>query len=297
MMMYPPKRIPERGFTLIELLVVIAIIGLLASIVTVSLSSSQDRAKQAKIESFASQVHHALAADAVGIWKFEENGITVADISGNKINGSLSNAAARQSDAQCGLGFGGCLNLADTYSVGFGDPVSLRIQKEITISAWIRTSGDTTSGGGAIVSKYVDGNNFWYQLAVGGTAIFGTVPANYIAFAVSSGTVPNANANIVVSPASIADGKWHHVVGTFKPNDMVRLYIDGQLVDGESTTLTTIGATSTAAVSVKIGNSNYPGTFNGFVDEVGIYARTLTAGDVGYLYAQGLKKLQIAGEL
>ncbi len=37
-----------RGFTLIELLVVIAIIGLLASIVTASLSSTQARARDAR---------------------------------------------------------------------------------------------------------------------------------------------------------------------------------------------------------------------------------------------------------
>src|SRR3989344_8353230 len=80
----------RKGFTLIELLVVIAIIGLLASIVTVSLSSSQDRAKQAKIESFAAQVHHALAADAVGIWDFDGN---ANDTSGLKNNGSVNGAA------------------------------------------------------------------------------------------------------------------------------------------------------------------------------------------------------------
>ncbi len=67
----------RRGFTLIELLIVIAIIGILASIVLVSLSSGREKAK---IAAFKSTVH-SLQTKAVEVC--EDGALDFTDVTGS----------------------------------------------------------------------------------------------------------------------------------------------------------------------------------------------------------------------
>ena len=72
----------KKGFTLIELLVVIAIIGLLSSIVIISMRNARKDAELKKVMQFSASIQHALGAYTIGAWRFEDSRVSDTGIEG-----------------------------------------------------------------------------------------------------------------------------------------------------------------------------------------------------------------------
>lgn len=87
--------------------------------------------------------------------------------------------------------------------------------------------------------------------------------------------------------SSLADGNWHHVVAVRETQTTARLYIDGVSVDTDSngsmgTILTEAGGTSPMIGAFNSGGAG--SFFNGRIDDVRLYNRALTAGEIEALY-------------
>jgi hypothetical protein len=212
----------------------------------------------------------ALAASGpIGVWKLDEgHGTTVADSSGNGNNGVLSGGVSWVAGVfGPGLAFDG-----QSGQVKVADNAALEPADTVTVSAWFKNDGSPGS--------------YRYILAKGTR---GCTAASYGLY-----TGPNGGLQFYVSRQrgavytrspdagqGIWDGQWHLAVGTYDGSN-VRLYIDGVQVGSGTAWSGTLEYLLPSSNDFYIGN--YPGCqprwFLGDIDDVDVWDRALSAGDV-----------------
>jgi fibronectin type 3 domain-containing protein len=187
----------------------------------------------------------------------EKTGTTAGDASVNANNGTIS-GATRTPIGRFGstLTFDG---LNDWVTVP--DAASLDPTSGLTLSAWLKPSALT--GWRTAVMKETTGNHVW--------ALYGNRNTN----------VPTAEINIggiqvVNGTGQLPVNAWSHLAVTYD-GSALRLYVNGSLVATQPDS----GAVATSNGVLHIGgNSIWGEWFSGQIDEVRVYNRALSAGEI-----------------
>jgi len=86
-----------------------------------------------------------------------------------------------------------------------------------------------------------------------------------------------------VSPSSIQNKEWHHIVGTYN-GETSSLYVDGELISEKMNLNGSLDICNGGEII--IGKSwNEEGNFSGLLDEIGIWNRPLKENEVKHLYS------------
>jgi len=211
---------------------------------------------------FGARLNHAhpYTKGLVGMWLFNEgSGIRCVDSSIQGNDGTM-------------VGFGvpansrsiHGLNLNGSGYINVPNSMSLNSMNQITITAWFKTSIDTTR----ILSKRGATPNSGYM-------IYTSVDKKlYVGISISN-TFRNVAGSIVT------DGLWHFGVGTYD-GYMIKMYVDGVLRGSGAFT----GSIDTNLNILSIGNEQlYANLFyNGNIDDVRIYNRALNASEIKEQY-------------
>jgi hypothetical protein len=208
----------------------------------------------------------------VGHWKLDEaSGLNAADSSGLGNNGTLMGMTG--SEWTTGILDGAMtFNGTDQY-VDLGNPASLQLTGEVTISAWVKMQPGNEGVYMGIAGKMggSTGANRGYVLVRHDTNVFRL-------WLITDGTFNGADSDVTYN-----DTEWHHLVGVVSGNTG-SLYVDGikQVTEAEGE-LQDSGNYAFIGRQYDDDESNDGRFWNGIVDEVCIYDRALTPAEVASL--------------
>lgn len=200
----------------------------------------------------------------VGYWPLDAtSGTNAADVSGNNNNGAVNGATWNASGR-----VNGCLNFNGVNNyVQITNPVC----NDFSIAFWVKTTqaagtGQWYNGAGLVDGDYPGTANDFGTALVGGKFAFG---------------IGNPDTTFL-STTAINDGAWHYCVATRQQTTgLIAIYVDGSLQATGSAGKNTQNASTRLLFGAIASGGGY---FNGSLDEVRIFSRTLTSNEVAALY-------------
>ncbi|MFC1755117.1 LamG-like jellyroll fold domain-containing protein, partial [Thermoproteota archaeon] len=149
------------------------------------------------------------------------------------------------------------------------DVGEVNFTEELTYELWVKINSYGT--GAKIISKRTLGTNYFHFLGL---------ISNRIYAGVGNGTTNTWTTSTSYTPST---GEWHHVAFTYKNSDKVaRIYVDG--IERISDTLDNELVAFNANITIGRDSDNAISYFNGTVDEVRIFNRSLTEQQILALY-------------
>jgi predicted alpha-1,6-mannanase (GH76 family) len=206
--------------------------------------------------------------DYAGYWPLDAtSGTTAADASGNGNTGAVSGATWSANGRINGcLVFNGVNNTAQ---------INNPVVNDFSIAFWVKTTQNAGTGQWYNGAGLVDGdspgtaNDF-------GTALLG----GKFAFGIGN---PDTT---ISSTASINNGNWHFCVATRQQaTGLIKVYVDGSLQASAIVNRDSLNASAHLLFGAIASGGGY---FNGSLDDVKIFARTLSANEVAALYDSNL---------
>ncbi|MFZ3077795.1 MAG: DUF2341 domain-containing protein, partial [Candidatus Aenigmatarchaeota archaeon] len=222
----------------------------------------------------------------VGSWHFNDgSGNRTADSSGFGNDGTMYGNMNTTLDANLSSGwvsagkFGNALVFDGVNDyVNISNSTSLSTSNPVGYSAilWVKQVSATGSGGQTYLSKSWT-NGFTFRSTVGASS--------------PELLINEGSGCTITSTSSFSLNTWHQVGFTYSSSGTVIIFLDG-LPDKNTTTC---GTMSDGGTALSIGDDSHnPGRyFNGTIDEVRIYNRSLSAAEIAEQYQAGKARLDL----
>ena len=216
----------------------------------------------------------SLNSGLVGHWTFDGANITngrINDISGQGNHGRLISIATSTFYVSGKLGQAFNFDATDDYIDTGSDLIGTSAG---TYAAWIYARSDGENG----IASIIDNRGLIFGI--------GYTSARTIGFSSNSGTTNAASAN-----GAITYNTWNHVIVTRDASGVANIYVNGVLSGSANQNS---GTPTAGTQNVDIGNTIFQSrTWDGYIDDVRVYNRVLTAAEITKLYSFGASKLGV----